>query len=97
MWLTTTGREFDEEVIEQLAVTPKFVGKYCLHTARYCLQHRKLGPPGSCLARQHQRCDQLRRLYQFSGRAIPSATITAGGLPSTRVLSLPGLPTTRVL
>jgi hypothetical protein len=25
MWLATTGREFDEEVIEQLAVTPKFV------------------------------------------------------------------------
>ena len=41
-------REFDEEVIEQLAVTPKswFAGKHCLHTARYFLQHRKLGPPG---------------------------------------------------
>jgi hypothetical protein len=25
MWLASTGREFDEEVIEQLAVTPKFV------------------------------------------------------------------------
>jgi hypothetical protein len=25
MWLETTGREFDQEVIEQLAVTPKFV------------------------------------------------------------------------
>jgi hypothetical protein len=34
---------------------------------------------------------------QCSGRAIPSATIAAGGLPTTRVLSLPGLPTTRVL
>jgi hypothetical protein len=25
IWLATTGREFEEEVIEQLAVTPKFV------------------------------------------------------------------------
>jgi hypothetical protein len=27
-------------------------------------------------------------LNQYSGRAIPSATITAGGLPTTRILSL---------
>jgi hypothetical protein len=25
IWLAATGREFEEEVIEQLAVTPKFV------------------------------------------------------------------------
>jgi hypothetical protein len=39
MWLETTGREFDQEVIEQFAVTPKFVvrGEVLPSYARYFL------------------------------------------------------------
>jgi hypothetical protein len=95
-----TGREFGQEVIEQRAITrnSRFAGEQCLHMARYFRQHRSLGPSGSCLARQHQPCcDRLCRLNQYGGRAIPSARTTAGGLPTTRVLSPLGLPTTRVL
>jgi hypothetical protein len=63
MWLATTGREFDEEVIEQLAVTPKFVvrGEVLPSYGQILPATSEVGTAG--VARQQLECTDSRQWW----------------------------------